>query len=354
MKNSIPPDVWERKKSLIAKLYKDEEWPLKQVIKKIRSDDFNPSETQLRSRLKKWRVNKSSRQTRKSHNGQQESAWNDSRPTSRGNSSSVSPRTQMRSIQQSHAAHVPTTQSEWYLNNGSYAQQDLPPAMSFDGRSSTTSPAVAVISGSSAYEPPNISPLVDSVLLDSPIIASSFPEPSYTITTDSCMQASVSTSSPTQWSTPQWYSMALEPGTRHPPMPFITTVTLNPPTDPTLQLMPYNSHGVYQPQLPSPSSYSHQRMPHCHKDMKPWQQAASASKYPGCSWWSSKSGSKGEGTSLEGKTSLRSKAFSQPPAGLMTPQPPFFSNGQRPVMCSPMYEYSGPGSCIQDLTSFDF
>jgi hypothetical protein len=27
---------------LIAKLYKEEEWPLKQVIKKIRSDNFNP------------------------------------------------------------------------------------------------------------------------------------------------------------------------------------------------------------------------------------------------------------------------------------------------------------------------
>jgi hypothetical protein len=42
MKNTIPSDVWERKKALIAKLYKDEEWPLKQVIKQIRSDDFNP------------------------------------------------------------------------------------------------------------------------------------------------------------------------------------------------------------------------------------------------------------------------------------------------------------------------
>lgn len=86
MKNSIPSDVWEKKKALIARLYKDEEWPLKQVIKQIRTKDFNPrfvcpsapsilwdpclfiiarSETQLRSRLKKWRVTKPSRQTRK-------------------------------------------------------------------------------------------------------------------------------------------------------------------------------------------------------------------------------------------------------------------------------------------------
>jgi hypothetical protein len=42
MKTSIPSDVWEKKKALIARLYKDEEWPLKQVIKQIRTDDFNP------------------------------------------------------------------------------------------------------------------------------------------------------------------------------------------------------------------------------------------------------------------------------------------------------------------------
>jgi hypothetical protein len=44
MKSSVPisSDVWEEKKALIAALYKDEEWPLKQVIKKIRSENFNP------------------------------------------------------------------------------------------------------------------------------------------------------------------------------------------------------------------------------------------------------------------------------------------------------------------------
>ncbi|RMJ22266.1 hypothetical protein PHISP_06867 [Aspergillus sp. HF37] len=65
MKHTIPSTVWETKKAQIAKLYKDEEWPLKQVIKQMRSADFNPSETQLRSKLKKWRVTKPSRQTRK-------------------------------------------------------------------------------------------------------------------------------------------------------------------------------------------------------------------------------------------------------------------------------------------------
>jgi hypothetical protein len=43
MKTSIPSDVWETKRSEIAVLYKDEEWPLKQVIKRIRTEDFNPT-----------------------------------------------------------------------------------------------------------------------------------------------------------------------------------------------------------------------------------------------------------------------------------------------------------------------
>lgn len=42
MKTSISSDVWETKKPLITRLYMQEEWPLKQVIKQIRSDDFNP------------------------------------------------------------------------------------------------------------------------------------------------------------------------------------------------------------------------------------------------------------------------------------------------------------------------
>ncbi|KAJ5659068.1 hypothetical protein N7507_005519 [Penicillium longicatenatum] len=87
MKTSISSDVWEKKKALIAKLYMEEEWPLKQVIKQIRSDDFNPSETQLRSRLKKWRVTKPSRQTRKKPNTDDDDSDKDVKK------SSASPRT---------------------------------------------------------------------------------------------------------------------------------------------------------------------------------------------------------------------------------------------------------------------
>ncbi|EZG08523.1 hypothetical protein A7C99_0767 [Trichophyton rubrum] len=82
MKTTIPSDVWETKRSQISNLYTEEEWPLKQVMKKIRTEDFNPTETQLRSRLKKWGVTKPSRQRRKRPA---------SRPTDRGGSLSLSP-----------------------------------------------------------------------------------------------------------------------------------------------------------------------------------------------------------------------------------------------------------------------
>ncbi|KAB8233953.1 hypothetical protein ETB97_003280 [Aspergillus alliaceus] len=65
MKHNIASNMWERKKGLIVQLYQDEEWPLKQVLKRIRTHTFNPSETQLRSRLKKWRITKLSRRRHK-------------------------------------------------------------------------------------------------------------------------------------------------------------------------------------------------------------------------------------------------------------------------------------------------
>lgn len=49
MKHATSSDVREGKKALIAKLYKDEEWPLKQVMKHICSADFNPEVKQSMS-----------------------------------------------------------------------------------------------------------------------------------------------------------------------------------------------------------------------------------------------------------------------------------------------------------------
>ncbi|KAL2802175.1 hypothetical protein BJX63DRAFT_415735 [Aspergillus granulosus] len=61
MRHDISVNVWESKRAVITKLYKDEEWPVKHVIKVIQTETFRPSEAQLRARLKKWRVTKPSR-----------------------------------------------------------------------------------------------------------------------------------------------------------------------------------------------------------------------------------------------------------------------------------------------------
>ncbi|KAL1963241.1 hypothetical protein VTN77DRAFT_8566 [Rasamsonia byssochlamydoides] len=162
MKTSIPSDVWEKKKALIARLYKDEEWPLKQVIKQIRTEDFNPSETQLRSRLKKWRVTKPSRQTRKKPQDSQpekgedgDDAPEDTSPVESKNASLPTPQPQsaqrqQQQQQQQQQKDIPAN-PEWYATNGWFPQQQRPqqdvmqppvmaPSLSVDGRDTAVGP----------------------------------------------------------------------------------------------------------------------------------------------------------------------------------------------------------------------
>lgn len=305
--------------------------------------------------MKKWRVTKPSRQTRKkSQDDQQEGSGNDG--SQRDQSNLVSPRTKLRPVHQSTATTVSASEPEWFIGNGVYSRHDGPHATaSFDARSSTSSPSVAVLPGSHAYDPSNTSSLVNGVLLDPSTMASPFHESSYAVTTDG-MQPPASTTAPAQWSIPQWYSMALEAGTQHPSMPFFTTAPLSPPIDHALQLMPQHPQGNYAPQSPRSSSFSTQHMPNYHEDAKFWQRAVSvpyisdaAGGHP------KKMDPKGrQHTPLEGKTSLPSKASSQPPVGLMTPPSPFYSNGQHPVMCAPMYHYPGPEPVVHKPSSIDF
>ncbi|KAL2009301.1 hypothetical protein VTN00DRAFT_7495 [Thermoascus crustaceus] len=146
MKNSIPSDVWEKKRALISKLYKDEEWPLKQVIKKIRTPDFNPTETQLRSRLKKWRVTKPSRQTRrKPQDAQQKTADKEMSRSPVETKAPALPTPQPAPAQPPQQKELPSSSHGWYSPNGWYAGQQgmvqqpkqehpLSNAMSFDGQ----------------------------------------------------------------------------------------------------------------------------------------------------------------------------------------------------------------------------
>jgi hypothetical protein len=106
---------------MIAKLYMEDEWPLKHVIKQIRSDDFNPSETQLRSRLKKWRVTKPSRQTRKKPQGSEDP---ESEKDSRG--ASTSPQnTKASPVSRKPSSSPSTSRSDW-AGHSLYAPTEIP------------------------------------------------------------------------------------------------------------------------------------------------------------------------------------------------------------------------------------
>ncbi|KAL4972713.1 hypothetical protein BDW66DRAFT_143680 [Aspergillus desertorum] len=346
MKSSvpIPSDVWEEKKALIAALYKDEEWPLKQVIKKIRSENFNPSETQLRSRLKKWRVTKPSRQTRERTKASDRSPKTTSRSDKNG-----SPDARARSQLPRTPAEVLVRESEWNMTDRAYGQhvlptmplpfgrQDIPtvwgPAsshsspLSSPGKSRVNSHASVTISTSSSYEQSQTSPMMDTPLLDSnPAMTPTFANSPYALDNDSCLQTPLSTTtavSPVQWAMPQWYMVPMETGSRAPAMPFRTTDPLTPPTDPIMLTM-----------APHTSEF--------HDGLKSWKRTLSSPYDPDLA--SAKVRQPPE--SLERKMSLLSEvSTSQYLNGVITPTSPFF-HGQYPSVCLPGYAYTGPGSPV--------
>ncbi|KAL4784494.1 hypothetical protein BJX76DRAFT_218055 [Aspergillus varians] len=359
MKNSvpIPSDVWEEKKALIAALYKDEEWPLKQVIKKIRSDNFNPSETQLRSRLKKWRVTKPSRQTRKkSEEATKDTARETNSPKRYSNNSSPKLQTRHRSLPT--AREVPGTEPEWYKTNSAYDPHGLPPMplgggqhistawapnsshsspLSSPSKSRMSSHSSLAISTSTSYDPSQTSPLMDGALLNpTPAMTPTFANPPYALVADSCMQTPVSTTTavpPIHWEMPQWYSMPMEATTRAPSMPFYTTGPLTPPIDPIMHMMP-----------PQPA----QHMSEFQDGLKSWKRTMTGP------YDSENQRTPQPLKPIERKVSLPTKmSTSHHPGGVVTPTSPFFPHGQYPSMCSPDYVYPGPESLVH-RSSIDF
>ncbi|KAL4897410.1 hypothetical protein BDV59DRAFT_167660 [Aspergillus ambiguus] len=323
MKNSIPSDVWERKKALIAKLYKDEEWPLKQVIKQIRSADFNPSETQLRSRLKKWRVTKPSRQTRKKSNASQEPTEDDSstESTSPKCTASVSPKGQIRS-EPSKQSTLSITTPDWYFN-GAYPKPGVPfedPAWIEPHTPLTPSGPEHLIPCSSPYDPSCTSPL-DGVLVNQGSMPQ-FPNAPYSGTTESCLQAPVMPTTtnapvaPISWSMPQWFAMPPEsqPSTG----PFYPAAPLSPPIDPSVQMMPQPPHRLFSSQS---SGYS---------QASPFLPDNTAGGDPSAENAYRQNPS-------ERTSSMPCKMSSQPPIGLVNHSPPYYHPGQHPM-------YSYPGS----------
>ncbi|KAI9925672.1 hypothetical protein MW887_005471 [Aspergillus wentii] len=378
MKNSIPSDVWEKKRALIAKLYKDEEWPLKQVIKQIRSADFNPSETQLRSRLKKWRVTKPSRQTRKkSHDSQQdaagdESGQEDASPKARR--STGSPSTQLPSSTQPAAEGLSATEPEWFMNS-TYAhpttaasldepsvsgawvppvihQQSLSP--SGHHRHLSNSPPVVHQFPNGIHDPSHVSSPVDGALISpASTMAPSYASPPYSVAPDSCLQSSTPTTTaapPAPWSVSQWYSMPLEAVTQSHSVPFYTTAPLSPPVaaspDHGMASMP--SHGadrIYSPQSPHFTGMIPQSMPDYLEDSKPWRRTMSVNYSPEAA--GGHPGVDRQSKHIERKTSL--------PAKVPTlASQPHYLHGQHPVMCAPIYPYPGQESLVHKPSGIGF
>ncbi|KAL4901821.1 hypothetical protein BDW74DRAFT_181536 [Aspergillus multicolor] len=323
MKNSvpIPSDVWEEKKALIAALYKDEEWPLKQVIKKIRSDNFNPSETQLRSRLKKWRVTKPSRQTRERTKESIRSPKPQSHPenTSQYSSGVTTPT----------ATGVSMSETEWYIANRAYGphlptwthgQTVWAPASSHS--SPLSSPGIPVSSKdlrtSTSFDS-SCTTLEDATI---PRHGPTFANPPYALDTDICNHESGSTvAPPAQWVMPQWYSMPIDTSTRAPSISYYTTGPLTPPIDPMMHLLP--------PQIPELQAIRRTLASPYEPDVRQQQK------------------------SLDRKVSLPPKiSTSQYSSGVVTPTSPYF-HGQYSSVCSPGYPYSGPES-IAHRSSIDF
>ncbi|KAL9011566.1 MAG: hypothetical protein Q9173_003603 [Seirophora scorigena] len=58
MSSTITADQWNQRKEEILRLYIDEGWTLKPVMRKMRSPDFHPTESQYRTKLKRWKRRK--------------------------------------------------------------------------------------------------------------------------------------------------------------------------------------------------------------------------------------------------------------------------------------------------------
>ncbi|KAJ5929726.1 hypothetical protein N7454_006676 [Penicillium verhagenii] len=292
MKTSISSDVWENKKALIAKLYMEEEWPLKQVIKQIRSEDFNPSETQLRSRLKKWRVTKPSRQTRKKPSADDDDSDKDVKR------SSTSPITTEPVLWAStYPPYAPALQSndqpKW---NAALASQltpspsgehglmlERPSAHPYDHSPTTTS----------FEQPAQTSPVDESLMLNTTSVLTPT-YAGYPLSPDSGVPSPGSTTAAIPWQSRavsvdmglnpalhpgQWYGMPFEPITPPPGVPHSTHM---PPPPGYRDHMPVGvtpAPGVFSPEFASyPTEvpeYHHHHNHHPGYDPKPWKRTMS-------------------------------------------------------------------------------
>ncbi|KAJ5698229.1 hypothetical protein N7462_000234 [Penicillium macrosclerotiorum] len=289
MKTSISSDIWEKKKALIAKLYMEEEWPLKQVIKQIRSDDFDPSETQLRSRLKKWRVTKPSRQTRKKPQGSEdpdsEKDVKDSSVSPRSKKASPAPKesTIPRSTWSTQPVYSPASKWDAPLT------QKLTPSPSGE-HSFVSEGHLAMHSfqdakpATTSFEQPSQTSPVDPGLMLNTTAAVTPTYTAYPLSPESCIPSPGSTTDPTLAAWParsvsvdmslnpslhpaQWYGMPFEPIT--PPPGVAHAAPLPPPAAGYVVPPPA---GLFPPEF---AHYSEAPEYHHGYDQKHWKRAMS-------------------------------------------------------------------------------
>ncbi|KAJ5806926.1 hypothetical protein N7474_010518 [Penicillium riverlandense] len=206
MKTSISSDVWETKKALISRLYMEEEWPLKQVIKQIRSDDFNPSETQLRSRLKKWRVTKPSRQIRNKPQAPTRSKHDPD--AKKNNKRRSSPRPKEPQPPSASSTEVSSAPTEWTVNLPVYTQpklslpaQPLTPSPS-SGQQTRANNSFTDLSSRTSFAGPiphdspfnQTSSASEDLMLNTSTCA--YPSPGYPLSPDLCLPISSTATAP--------------------------------------------------------------------------------------------------------------------------------------------------------------
>ncbi|KAJ5782169.1 hypothetical protein N7457_003943 [Penicillium paradoxum] len=354
MKTSISSDVWEKKKALIAKLYMEEEWPLKQVIKQIRTDDFNPSETQLRSRLKKWRVTKPSRQTRKkslaSAQGEDPKSDKDAKQK---------PSTVQRPLPSLPTSAAPT--HEWSMTRPMYGQpstlqhpipdhdqdrkwgspmiQQLTPSPS--GEHVLTVDRTTAVSypdpspTATSFDHGHTSPVVEGLLLNTTsTVAPSYQ--TYPLSPESCIPSpgAPATTTPNSigWPTRavsadygltpnQWYSLPFEAIT---PPAVVPQSTAAPMASSINGYLPGQGQ-LYHPQYNHYHAETHE-YPHGYNDAKNWRRAMSL-QYDMAGHLSGRLGH-GDGKQM-------------PPHSQSHPiiSPSHTQSGPQPVMCAPIMPY---------------
>ncbi|KAJ5565288.1 hypothetical protein N7513_001530 [Penicillium frequentans] len=287
MKTSISSDVWEKKKALIAKLYMEEEWPLKQVIKQIRSDDFNPSETQLRSRLKKWRVTKPSRQTRKKPNADDDDSDKDVKRSSTSPHSRPSPvRTEKSRPNWSTYPYAPELQSNDHPKWTASLPSQLTPSPSVEHGLMVERPSVHYDHSpttSSFEQPAQTSPVDEALMLNTTSVLTPT-YAGYPLSPDSGVPSPGSATAAMPWtsravSVDMGLNPALHPGQWY-PMPF------EPITPPSGVHHSHMAPPGYREQMsmapPAPGIYSSEfaypgEVPDYHHgyDPKPWKRTMS-------------------------------------------------------------------------------